>query len=50
MNTSKENIKLYKKEWSSINVLQLLSKIESKMLDWNSKYLNLSLSQRGKIK
>ena len=39
-----------KSEWFPIEVIQLLSKIENKLLDWDNKVLDLSLAQREEIK
>lgn len=36
--------------WSPVKVIQLLSKIENKLLDWDNQLLDLSLAQREEIK
>lgn len=39
-----------KSEWFPIEVIQLLSKIENKLLDWDNQVLDLSLAQRVEIR
>ena len=39
-----------KTEWSSTEVIQLLSKIENKLLDWDNQKLDFSLAQREEIR
>ena len=43
-------MKKIKSAWSSVEVIQLLSKIENKLLDWDNKVLDLSLAQRVEIR
>ena len=43
-------MKKIKTEWSPMEVIQLLSKIENKLLDWDNQILDLSLAQREEIK
>ena len=43
-------MKKIKTEWSPIQVIQLLSKIENRLLDWDNQILDLSLAQREEIK
>ena len=43
-------MKKIKTVWSPTEVIQLLSKIENKLLDWDNKVLDLSLAQRVEIR
>lgn len=43
-------MKKIKTEWSPIQVIQLLSKIENRLLDWDNQKLDFSLAQREEIK
>lgn len=43
-------LKKIKTVWSPTEVIQLLSKIENKLLDWDNQVLDLSLAQREEIK
>ena len=46
----KGKMKKIKTEWSPTEVIQLLSKIENKLLDWDNQILDLSLEQRVEIR
>ena len=46
----KGKMKKIKTEWSPIQVIQLLSKIENKLLDWDNQKLDFSLAQREEIR
>ena len=46
----KGKMKKIKSAWSPTEVIQLLSKIENKLLDWDNKVLDLSLAQRVEIR
>ena len=43
-------MKKIKTEWSPTEVIQLLSKVENKLLDWDNKVLDLSLAQKVEIR
>jgi hypothetical protein len=43
-------MKKIKTVWFPTEVIQLLSKIENKLLDWDNQVLDLSLAQREEIK
>ena len=43
-------MKKMKTKWSPTEVIQLLSKIENKLLDWDNQILDLSLAQRVEIR
>ena len=46
----KGEMKKIKTEWFPTEVIQLLSKIENKLLDWDNQKLDFSLAQREEIR
>ena len=43
-------MKKIKSAWSPAEVIQLLSKVENKLLDWDNQKLDFSLAQREEIR